>query len=369
MGKLKKEGFCPNYAVPPGETLEETLRALDMTQADLAQRTGRPKKTINEIIKGKAAITPETALQFERALGVPATFWNNLERNYRETLARLKEEKALRSQEEYLKELPISSLEKAGWIPKKNSAVEKLQAFLNFFGVAGIKEWNARWMRPQAAFHRSAAFRSNPAMVAAWLRLGEIKASKVSCKSYSANSFRASLDHLRKLSLEPPNIFEPKMKEICARSGVAILFVPELRGTHVYGATRWLNSNKALIQLSFRGKSDDYLWFAFFHEAAHILLHGKKEVFIEQEADARDGGDAINEKEKAANLFAQEFLIPPKEYQTFLQKEDFSLAAISGFAKKLGIAPGIVVGRLQHERNIPFSHGNSLKKWFQFSEN
>jgi addiction module HigA family antidote len=369
MVKNKREGFCPNYAVPPGETLEETLRAMDMTQAELAQRTGRPKKTINEIVKGKAAITPETALQFERALGIRASFWNNLERNYRETLARLKEEKALRSQEEYLQELPISTLEKAGWIPKKKSAVEKLQAFLNFFGVAGIKEWKARWMRPQAAYHKAAAFRSNPAMVAAWLRLGEIEASKVSCKSYSANSFRASLGDLRKITVAAPNIFESKMKERCAASGVALLFVPELPGTHVYGATRWLNSNKALIQLSLRGKSDDHLWFAFFHEAAHILLHGKKEVFIEQQPDTKDGGDAIDEKEKAANQFAGEFLIPGKEYNAFLQKEDFSLAAITGFAKELGIAPGIVVGRLQHDRMIAFSQGNSLKKWLKFSGN
>jgi len=80
---------------PEGVTLSETLEALGMSQADLAERTGRPKKTINEIVKGKAAITPETALQFERVLGIPASFWNNLERDYRETVARLEEHQRL----------------------------------------------------------------------------------------------------------------------------------------------------------------------------------------------------------------------------------------------------------------------------------
>ena len=79
--------FEPDYTVPPGETLLETIECLGMSQAELARRTGRPVKTINEIIKGKTAITPDTALQLERVLSVPASFWNNLERNYRESLA------------------------------------------------------------------------------------------------------------------------------------------------------------------------------------------------------------------------------------------------------------------------------------------
>jgi HTH-type transcriptional regulator/antitoxin HigA len=79
--------FRPNYAVPPEKTLKETIGSVGMSQAELAQRTGRPKKTINKIINGKAAITPDTAIQLERVLGVPASFWNNLQRNYQEILA------------------------------------------------------------------------------------------------------------------------------------------------------------------------------------------------------------------------------------------------------------------------------------------
>jgi len=81
--------FKPDYAVLPGDTLKETIDALGMSQTDLAERTGRPVKTINEIIQGKAGITPETALQFEKVFNIPASFWNNLEQNYQESLAAL----------------------------------------------------------------------------------------------------------------------------------------------------------------------------------------------------------------------------------------------------------------------------------------
>src|SRR4030042_19396 len=110
MAKAEKTAFRPNYAVPPGETLKETIESMGMNQAELAQRTGRPKKTINEIIKGKAAIIPDTAIQLERVLGVPASFWNNLDRNYQETLACLKEEKNLHSHLTWAKSFPIASM-------------------------------------------------------------------------------------------------------------------------------------------------------------------------------------------------------------------------------------------------------------------
>src|SRR5689334_16645832 len=96
------QAFVPDYAIPPGETVLEVMESLGLTQSELAERTGRPKKTINEIIKGKAAITHETALQFERVLGVPAGFWSNLENAYQAALARISERERLEKQTQLL---------------------------------------------------------------------------------------------------------------------------------------------------------------------------------------------------------------------------------------------------------------------------
>lgn len=368
MAEIKGRSFQPNYAVPPGDTLRETLDFLGMTQAELAERSGRPKKTINEIISGKAAITAETALQFERVLGVPASFWSNLERNYQETLARLKEEMRLEPQMEWLKKFPTAALTKFGWLAKENSPVKKLKALLNFFGVAGVEEWTALWQSPQAAFRSSVSFQRNPYAVAAWLRQGEIEAQKTECKPYNLSLFRKSLDKIHPLTIEPPEMFEQRMIRLCAETGVVVVFVRELPGTRVYGATRWLTPLKALIQLSLRRKTDDHLWFTFFHEVGHILLHGKRDVFIEAKGEGCRETNS-NDKECQADQFAQDFLIPPDKYQTFKKAGQFTLTAIQQFAQELGIAPGIVVGRLQHDEVIPFSKRNMLKKRFRFSEN
>ena len=364
MIKRKKTSFFPNYAVPPGKTLFETLRTLGMTQAELADRMGRPKKTINEIISGKTAITAETALQFERVFGAPASFWNNLERNYRETLARLKEDKQLCLQKEWIKRFPIAAMIKEKWLSKEESPIKMVKALLNFFGVAGIEEWQKIWQSPLAIYRASSVFQGNPYAIAAWLREGEIEAGQEKCAPFAEDAFKESLKKIRLITSEPPNIFEPEMKKLCAQAGIAVVFVPELPGTHVYGATRWLNSTKALIQLSLRGKSDDFLWFTFFHEAGHVLLHGKREAFIESK---KNRGEKSAEKEDEADKFAREFLISSKKLENFIGKGDFSLAAIKRFADFSKIAPGIVVGRLQHDRHIHFSEGNSLKRTFRFA--
>lgn len=346
--------YKPDYVSPPGETLLDTLEAIGMSQADLAERAGRPKKTINEIIKGKAAITPETALQLERVLGVPSGFWNQREHLYREFLAREAENARLRDQVEWLEKLPVKAMIKLGWIEGSKDKVTLLRQTLSFFGVATPQKWDELWRESQPAFRKSRSFKTDPGAVASWLRKGEIEARRISCDPYSETKFKEVLRQIRSLTATAPEYFQPELARLCASAGVAVVFVPELPGTRVFGATRWLTPNKAVIQLSLRYKTDDHLWFTFFHEAGHILLHGKTRLFLEDDHD-RDG------HEKEANRFAADMLIPERALRRFQAREDHSLEAIKNFAREIGIVPGIVVSRLQHEGLLQRSHGNKLK--------
>jgi HTH-type transcriptional regulator / antitoxin HigA len=177
--------------------------------------------------------------------------------------------------------------------------------------------------------------------------------------------FAEALEQLRGFTVRKPGEFVPALRDRCAAAGVAVVIVPPLPGVRAYGATRWLHSTKALIQLSLRGKTDDHLWFTFFHEAGHVLKHGKRAVFVE---DGDPKAAARDPREAEADVFACELLIPATEYENFCARGDFSLAAIRKFASRLGIAPGILAGRLQHEKKLPFSRGNQLKRRFEFEE-
>src|SRR5438067_1981424 len=185
--------FEPDYAIHPGETLAETLEELGMSQAELAQRMGRPLQMISEIIQGKKAITAETALQLERASGVPANFWNSSQRNYEATLARLEEERGLAPGSSWLTKFPLKALIEKGWVPQVDSPAEQLRALLNFFGVAGIKEWKALWTAPEVAYRKSTAFEANPMAAAAWLRQGERVAQQIRTEPYDQQKFIKAL--------------------------------------------------------------------------------------------------------------------------------------------------------------------------------
>lgn len=359
--KQKQYRYEPDYTLPPGETLLEVLETKGMSQTELALRTGRTLKTINEIIKGKAAITAETSLQLERVLGVPSSFWNNLERNYRADLAAIEERNRLEANVEWVRQFPVRALVKMGAIRDARDPAAQVIEILSFFGVASPEAWYETWSDAEVVYRRSPAFKSSPGAVSAWLRLGENRAQAVSCAPYNRERFRSALATARALTLEPPEVIQSELTRVCAEAGVAVVFVPELPKTHLSGATRWLSPVKALIQLILRHKSDDHLWFCFFHEAGHILLHGKKDMFLEGDGDQ-------GEKERQANEFAADFLIPPSSYRTFATNRLISKAAIERFAESIGIAAGIVVGRLQHDGLLPPSHCNDLKQRYAWAQ-
>lgn len=355
MSSQMSNQYYPDMVSPPGETLLETIEAMGMSQAELSERMGRPKKTINEIIKGKTAITPETALQLERVLGVPASFWNNRERQYRENLARIQERAILQSQIDWLKLFPLKEMISCHWVKASDSTIEQLQELLNFFGVATPNEWSSLWSGLPVAFRQSTAYSADPGSVAAWLRKGELDAQQIECSPFTEDKFRSALSDIRNLTSESPKVFVPRIREACARAGVAVVFVKELPRIRTSGATRWLTPSKALLQLSLRYKSDDQLFFTLFHESAHILLHGKREIFLEDD-------EKENDKENEADRFAADLLIPPEDYSQFKpSKKYYSKQDILDFASRIGIAPGIVVGRLQHDGKLRPSFCNDLK--------
>src|SRR5437764_14670341 len=215
--------FQPDYAIHPGETLAETLEELGMYQAELAQRMGRPLQMISEIIQGKKAITAETALQLERATGVPANFWNASQRNYEATLARLEEERGLEPDSGWLKEFPLKALIQKGWVPQLDSPAEQLRALLNFFGVVGIKEWKAFWTAPEVAYRKSTAFEANPMAAAAWLRQGERVAQQIRTEPYDQQKFIKALYEIRRLTTLDVEEFVPRATDLCRFAGVALV--------------------------------------------------------------------------------------------------------------------------------------------------
>lgn len=359
---INTQKYKPDFVVPPGTTLKELLQKIGMTQSELATRISRPLKTINEIINGSVMITPETSLQFEKALNIPASFWNNLQKNYQEKLARIEQRERLKGEVNLLDEFPYQTAAKYGWLEKADDKIERVENILSFFGVDSLKLVQKIY---PVVFRLHNGKTTSPISLAIWLRKGEIDGQNIQTSSYNSEGIYGLINKFKTYTLESPKTFIPTLVDEMAKNGVALVFTRNLPNTLVCGATRWLTPEKALVQLSLRGSYADIMWFTLFHELAHILLHGKKERFI----DLKEKRSGDQDEETEADRFAAIQLIPKNEFDSLVSSGNFSADNIKAIATRLEIHPGIIVGRLQHEKIIGFNQLNQLRVKYIWENN
>lgn len=337
---------------PPGDTIQETIDTIGMTQAELAERMGRPKEKVNYIIKGREPISINTAIQLERVLGIPISFWMERERIYREALARIQQESTLEKMVDWMRSFPIRELKKWGWLPKVRDQVRLSEALLGFFGVASQKEWERIYIddKISVAFRLSLAYTKSPQAMSAWLRIGELEVSGLQLSDFDRKKFLITLDSIKALVMNQPEDFNTQLKLRCGECGVAVIYTQCLPKAPINGATRWVYGHP-IIQLSDRYKRNDQFWFSFYHEAGHILLHGKKDVFLD------DGHTSDPVKEQEANTFALKYLFPKNLEDEIKSYKQLSGEILIELAAKYRTHPGIIVAQLQRRKMINYYDG------------
>lgn len=347
--------------IPPGDILSEELEARGMTQTGLASALGRPLQIVNEIIRGKKAITGETALGLERVLGIGAHVWLGLESTYKLTIARNQERQQLLSMQDWLSEFPIREMWKRGWLPKFQDKAEQVRVLLNYFSVANVESYHRQ--AQAVAFRFSEKAKASPGALAAWLRKGETEARHMGTGDYDAEMLVEAAHIARSLTTTDPEVFAPQLERLFSEAGVAFIVIQELPKTGANGVARWLNRRKALIQLNLRYKWADIFWFTLFHEVAHLLHHRDRQIIV-------DGADISSDPiiEREADEWARDFLIAPDDWNEFVSERDFTHSTVSAFADDVGISSSIVVGRLQKESHIPYSALTELKTRFAWVE-
>lgn len=350
--------FQPDYAVAPGETLAELIESLDMTQKDLAVRTGLTEQSIVRILKGEQPISFETANKLELVTSVPARMWNNLEMQYREQLSKIEQQKQLEQSLDWLKAIPTKELVERYAIPDEKDKIMLLHETLKFYGVSSVIAWQDVWSAPKVAARRSDCFETQPGPASAWIRLGELQAQQLACAPFARQKFEQVIQSIRTLTTENPAVFIERMRSICAEAGVALTLVPEIKKVPWNGASKWLSPQKAMILLNLRGNGEDIFWFSFFHEAYHVLYGKKQRLYIAEK-------NSSDPEEQKADCFAANILIPisynPQIAAITTRKE------VHALARTLGISPGIVAGRYRHLTN-QWTHFKDLTRTFTWTE-
>jgi len=349
--------FYTNIAFHPGETLAEKLVELRMGPKEFAIRTGKPEKTIIAILKGDSSITPEMAVLFESVLKIPASFWIKRQFSFDEFKAREKRAIAIEEAKDWAKCFPIADMVKCGWIGLQTKAEDKVASLFNFFGLSSPDAWENYFFNQQlkVAFRISLAHTKEPYAISAWIRQGEIQASHLHCCAYSEAHFKKALQEIKTIMATQPDDFFEQLQTICLACGVKVVYTPCIKKAPLSGATRWIDENP-LIQLTGRYKQNDRFWFTFFHEAGHILLHGKKEIFLED----IEYSEADLQKEKEADAFAINWTFSNEEEEEVLDATPLTIQIIQEFAKKFNTHPAMIIGRFHKKELFHYAQGRDF---------
>lgn len=353
------DGWSPDWAVHPGEYLEEHLDVRGWTQAEFVRLSGLNKKLVSDIINQKNPVSPDTAVVLERVLGVKAYIWTGLQSDWDLFQARRRKSKVAPEARAWIRRFPLKELRRADVLKDTDDEEQALDGLLSFIGIGEPSAYEAR-LQSVSVHHRQAKGDISHDHVFCWLLLGEHHARQRNIPPFDAGKFKKAVAEMRQMTCDQPEEFSPKMIDLCQAAGVALVFEPALSQTKLYGSARWLDGERALIQMSLRMKKNDHFWWTFFHECAHLLLHKGKNFADDKPGD----GDQF---EKEANAWAEEILVGRERLARFIATRPQSRQQVLRFAQSIDLHPGIVVGMLQHHRVLEFRHLNDLKETFELS--
>ena len=338
-------------AIPPGTTIKEYLEDLGMTQKEFSFRMDMSEKHISKLINGEVQLTPDVAERLELVLGVPAKFWHNLEALYREKIAKAKQENEMDNDIVLSKNLPYNEMAKLGWVNIAKTPVEKVTNLRKFFRVVNLPLIEKSQLNKIACRRLVVTEKSDFALIA-WANKVKILADSISTAPINIKRLSEVLPLIREMTNQTPDEFTQPLKDLLASCGVALVFLQHLKGSFLQGAT-FMSGSKIVLGLTARGDNADKFWFSLFHELAHIIL-----------GHLGKAGEIDEQDERSADFWACDILIPKTDLEEFLHFNQLTHQTICAFANNIGVAPGIVVGRLQYDKKIRYSEFNDLKEHY-----
>lgn len=339
----------------PGTALARLMTLRDVDISQVADATGTSAPTLEAVISGETAISDDLADGLAALFDRPKDYWLNLRGTYE--LATSKEARLsapdVESEVGLLKRFKVKEAVALGWLPASRDKRELVLHTREFLGVDRLKDFalkNGRRFR--IAGHRDAY---TPEALGMWLRQGEIEAARRESAEFCPDTFANNVSEIRKLTMRSPFSSLPAMSWLCAQAGVGFIVVENLPATGAKGATCWKPDGSPWIQINVKGNWLESFWFTFFHEAAHVL-RGKRVSTVHVDGDLRDAdlseGAVLDEKD--ADRRAGELLISSRDWNAILSSSqpEPSPGVVEYFATRIGLHPGIIVGRLQQAGKV-----------------
>lgn len=346
-------------AFHPGYYVAEVIEDMGITQEEFAARLNTTPKTVSQLVNGKCNLSRDLAKKLSVMLGTSPEVWLNLQAAYDQKLIEIDLEKELAEQTKILNMIDYHYFEAFG-LPHTRSVIEKVNSLCGFLGIATLRGLQKMDLVANFRTSVSATDEKHTVNSQAWLLLALRCAAQITTQPYSEEKLKAALPEIRGMTVQAPDVFLPRLRELLAECGVAFVLLPHLKNSGVNGVVKWVSPDRAVLAINALRAYADTFWFSLFHELKHVLQHKTKTTFVSLHAEEQQ---TVNQKlEDEADAFAQNYLIPPKQYEKFAPSRFTSDEQIRTFAASIGVHPGVVAGRMQHDKIIPHSRCSSLRQ-------
>ena len=336
----------------PGKYVKDAIEALNMTQNEFAIRVGLTSKNLNTLINEKSNITFEVAEKLASFFDNSVDFWTNLQNRYEEYLLEEEKEKVIENEWRIVKMFDKTFLKECcDIVVDNNNKEEVINKMKKCFMVSSLSNLNNEDMYAFCRLCKNSKKEEKEIILRnSWITLAIKKANDYNCKEFNPDKLKKIIPELRKLTLLSPNEFTPKLIDMLANVGIKYIELPYLKNSNIRGVTKWIkNENAVIVAVNDYGKYTNRIWFTIFHELGHAIKNNKKYISISLYEN-----NIIDEDELFADNFASNSLINLDQYTLFINNKDFSLDAISEFARQQQINKDIVIGRMEKDNFIPY---------------
>ena len=332
-------------AFHPGYYVAEIIEDMGVTQAEFAVRMGTTSKTVSQLVNGQANISNDLAQKLSTMLGTSIEFWLNLQTAFDEKVIEINKAKATDEQAEIVTVIDYSYFVKLANLPTARTVREKIDNLCSYFRIADLRILRQNDFLVNFRTGIATVEDKNVINSRAWLQTALNVAAGIETEPFHADKLKAYIPEIRAMTLQDSEVFLPRLREIFSDCGVAFVLLPYLKNSGINGAVKWINQDRVVLAMNDQRLNADTFWFSLFHEIKHVLQQKTKTVFV---SSSKQEMKAMDEKlEEEADIFAQNTLIPIRDYRQFAPSKYTSDAEIIAFAKKIGIHPGVVAGRLQ----------------------
>lgn len=335
--------YNDTIAFHPGYYIKEIVDESGLTQADFAKRLDTTPKNLSLLIRGEQSLSIDIAMKLSRMLGTSVSYWLNLQNTYDTLIAQFKSEEELIEERKVFEYFDYKYFRDNYGLPNLPRKInEQIKCVREFLKVATLSVFKKRDMAVSFRSATDEIAEGSTVKANVMVQIATNKALKTDAPKYNKKKFENAVAYALTLTRNHEE-FYPLIRKAFLEAGVILVILPNISGSKTNGATKKVGDN-IMLMVNDRRLNADSFWFTLFHEIGHII-NGDFGISFDKET---------GEKEELANKYAEDSLIPPEDYQHFLNKKQFGLQSITTFANQINRDPGIVLGRLQNDGIIGF---------------